>query len=80
MALYLNPYKNQSISMGKGRKNSKVTLAFWWQGVVKEIGIKICLQFTPVSYNISYLINRIHVGHFPLNDCSCNFVSSLVEN
>jgi hypothetical protein len=59
---------------------SKVTLVIWLQELGKELGRKKSLQFTPVSCNIAYLINRRYVGCFPLNDCSCKFVCSLVEN
>jgi hypothetical protein len=44
MALSLNPYKNQSISMGKGgERTRKFTLAFWWKVIGKELGRKISL-------------------------------------
>jgi hypothetical protein len=79
MDLSLNPYKNQSISMGKGGEITiKVTLAFWWKNLGKDLGRRTSLQFTPISCDISYFINRIYDGCFPLIDFLCEFMYSLI--
>jgi hypothetical protein len=52
----------------------------WLQGLGKELGRRTSLQFTSVSCDISYLINRRYVGCFPLLDCLFKFMYSLIEN
>ena len=81
MALSLKPYKNQTISHGKEEeRTSKVTLGIWLQCLGKELGRRTSLQFTFVSCDIAYLINRRYDGCFPLIDCLCKFMFSLIEN
>jgi hypothetical protein len=46
----------------------------------KELGRKISLQFTPVSCNIDYLINRIYVGCFLLHKFPCKFECLSIED
>jgi hypothetical protein len=59
---------------------SKVTLVIWLQDLDKELGRRPSLQSTSVICNIASLINRRHNECFPLSNCSCKFVYSLVEN
>ena len=81
MALSLKPYKNQAISHGKEEeRTSKVTLEIWLQGLGKELGRRTSLHFTSVSCDIVDFINRGCVGCFPILDCLCKFMYSLIEN
>jgi hypothetical protein len=67
--------------MGKEEERaSKFTLVIWLQDLGKELGRRPSIQSIFVSCNIASLINRRHIGCFPLSNCSYKFMYSLVEN